>query len=340
MKSISAPRKGLLRQEQLDIIIGYACNANCPHCIQDIRYQSDVAGDQHFFTQLRRVFDYYFHEIGGRRVIITGGEPSIFPHKLLGILRMLQDYPVPEFIATYTNGSGLLKQVPGEGASLLEKAAEEGLTDLNLSVHDYESARNRAFMRLQQLPDAELIANESKKLGIRLRLNCNLIAEHIGDFDGVVKYLEWGRRLQPKDIYLRDLHRIQDQAAATQFAKKAEKILYVDRQRVDFDGLVQKMLASPLFTLTGKWGYKHAGQGEQYNFIYQDLPVRIGYIDIGNEDNDQATYFVFAPDGKLYADWNGPGSLHNHPVNLDLSNEERYHEKSSDYSRNSVSRVA
>jgi molybdenum cofactor biosynthesis enzyme MoaA len=316
MKTITATRKELLRREQLDIIIGYACNANCPHCIQDIRYQSDLVCEDQFFDQLREVFDYYFYEIGGRRIIITGGEPSIFPFKLLGILKLLHEYPKPEFIATYTNGSGLLKKVPGESKTLLERCAEEGLTDVNLSVHHYQAERNREFMRLPKIPNAEEIAAHVQENNLNLRLNCNLIQEYVGGFREVVNYCDWAKLLRPKDIYFRDLHRIHNRPDSTQFAKKVEKIIYIDRQRVDFSDLVDEMKASGVFTFVDNWGDKHAGQGEQYNFDYKGDCVRVGYIDIGNENREQPTYFVFAPDGKLYADWNGPESLHNLPINF------------------------
>jgi len=327
MKSISAPRKLALQEEQLDIIIGYACNANCPHCIQDIRYQSAVAEDDYYFKQLRRVLDYYFNEIGGQRIIITGGEPSIFPNKLLGILRMLRNYPQPEFIASYTNGSGLLRRCPGENRSLLEMAAAEGLTDINLSVHHYKPESNRAFMRLKKLPDPNSIAAECKRLGVDLRLNCNLIGEYVGNLAEVVSYLQWAKTMGPKDVYFRDLHRIHNAPVSTQFAKVAEKVLYIDEQRIDFDGLVKQMLSSPEFQYCGRWGNKHAGQGEQYNFVYDELPVKVGYINIGNEVRSEVTYFVFAPDGKLYGDWNGPASLHNTPINLDSQSEVTSHER-------------
>lgn len=316
MKLITQNRKCQLASEQLDIIIGYACNANCPHCIQDIRYQGAVASEDLFFRQLEKVFDYYFHDIKGRRIIITGGEPSIFPHKLLGILTLLQKYPKPEFVATYTNGSGLLRGVPGEAKSLVERIAEEGLTDINLSVHHYEADRNQEFLRLRSLPDIQLLADEVRQVGLKLRLNCNLMRDYVGDLPNIIKYLDWAKDLHPKDVYLRDLHRIHNRPESIQFAKKAEKLLFTDQQRVDFDALVKQMIESPLFTFMGKWGDKHAGQGEQYDFDYKGLAVRVGYIDIGNEDREQPTYFVFAPDGKLYADWNGPESLFNLPINL------------------------
>jgi molybdenum cofactor biosynthesis enzyme MoaA len=316
VNAVTESRKALLRQEQLDIIIGYACNANCPHCIQDIRYQSPIACEDELFDRLRAVLDYYFYEIGGRKVIITGGEPSIFPLKLIGILKTLRDYPTPDFVATYTSGSGLLKRVPGESKTLLTRLAEEGLTDINLSVHHHDHGRNKEFFRLTAMPCADEIAAEVRKVNLNLRLNCNLIREYVGDVEQLVAYLDWARKLGPKDVYFRDLHRIHNRPSSVQFAKKVEKILYTDRQRVDFDRLVTEMIRSPAFTYVGKWGDKHAGQGEQYDFDYEGMPVRVGYIDIGNEDREQPTYFVFAPDGKLYADWNGPDSQHNLPINI------------------------
>jgi len=317
MEVMSRNRKAQLMDEHLDIIIGYACNANCPHCIQDVRYQSSVASDDFFFKQLERTFDYYFYDIKGRKVIITGGEPSIFPHKLIGILKRLQKYPKPEFVATYTNGSGLLKKVPGESKSLLERVAEEGLTDVNLSVHHHDPCRNQEFHKLKSVPNPYVIAKEIRRTDMRLRLNCNLISEYIGNLDEVINYLEWARELRPKDVYFRDLHRIHNRSTSLNFAKKIEKTVYQDQQRVDFDALVKGMMKSPQFTFEGKWGDKHAGQGEQYNFDYKGIPVKVGYIDIGNEDREQPTYFVFSPDGGLYADWNGPESLHNSEINLD-----------------------
>jgi len=316
MLTPSENKRTLLKKQQLDIIIGYACNANCPHCIQDIRYQSLVACEDQFFDNLRQTFDYYFYDIGGRKIIITGGEPSIFPLKLIRILKLLQSYPKPEFVATYTNGSGLLKKVPGESKTFVERIAEEGLTDINLSVHHYHENRNREFFGLPKLTEAYFIAREVRNIGLQLRLNCNLLKNYVGNLQEIISYLEWARVLNPKDVYFRDLHRIHNRPNSTRYAKKPEKITYTDEQRVDFDDIVRKMKNSPSFKFVSQWGDKHAGQGEQYDFNYKGLSVKIGYIDIGNEDREQPTYFVFAPDGKLYADWNGPESLQNIPINF------------------------
>jgi molybdenum cofactor biosynthesis enzyme MoaA len=318
MEITTQTRKKLLRQEQLDIIIGYACNAKCAHCIQEIRYQSKTVSDAEFLKQFEAAADYYFNEIGGSKVIITGGEPSIFPRKMLGILKVLQKFPKPEFVATYTNGSGLLEKVPGDTKTLLERAAEEGLTDINLSVHHYDVESNRRFHRLANLPSADVIANEAKKNNLKLRLNCNLIKEQIGSVEEIVNYLEWAQVVRPKDIYFRDLHRLHDRPKSTRFAKKVANILYVDEQRVDFNSLVQALKQSPLFDFLDTWENKHAGQGDEYQFDYKGQLLRVGYIDIGNENREQPTYFVFSPDGGLYADWNGPESLHRLPVNTNV----------------------
>ena len=57
--------------EQIDIMVNSECNARCQMCIQEITWKMPT-GKQDPFT--KGVSDYIseYHDLGGRKVIITG----------------------------------------------------------------------------------------------------------------------------------------------------------------------------------------------------------------------------------------------------------------------------
>lgn len=99
--------------EQIDIMVNEECNAKCGMCIQEITYKSGSDSEDDFMDAVRKHFE-DFYDLGGRKVIITGGEPTLRPARVEKVLQELAKYEDLELVAMYTNGSRLLKEIDGE----------------------------------------------------------------------------------------------------------------------------------------------------------------------------------------------------------------------------------
>src|SRR5204862_3526810 len=76
---------------QFDIMVTTACNARCPFCVQEATFKPSHASDEHFLTAIQVHFADFYRE-GGRKVVITGGEPLLVPRRVLAVLDVLAQF--------------------------------------------------------------------------------------------------------------------------------------------------------------------------------------------------------------------------------------------------------
>jgi molybdenum cofactor biosynthesis enzyme MoaA len=77
--------------QQFDIMVTTACNARCPFCVQEATFKPERCTDDRFLAGLDKHFA-DFYRAGGRRVVITGGEPLLLPYRVLAVLTLLAPY--------------------------------------------------------------------------------------------------------------------------------------------------------------------------------------------------------------------------------------------------------
>lgn len=61
--------------EQIDIKVHEGCNAACQMCIEEITWKSPNSTNQQFMDSVVRYMQ-EFYDLGGRKVIITGGRTN------------------------------------------------------------------------------------------------------------------------------------------------------------------------------------------------------------------------------------------------------------------------
>lgn len=295
--------------EQFDIMVTTDCNACCPFCVQEATYKPASVSDDIFISGLREQFR-IFYELGGRRVVITGGEPTLTMGRVLSALDMLSSYPDLVVKAIYTNGSRLLSPVSkNDSRTIAQQLKESGLGCVNLSVHDHDPADNEKIFCLPEVPGTEAIARHLCDCGLPFRFNLTLQQPGIENYEQFVRYVTWAFAQGAADIYVRDLfaYGFDKPICAT----SRDTIGFSARNRTNVAGLLTKMREDAM-----RFRF-HAEQSErvrdkmEYSFEY--LPagklVHLARLTIGTEDRDEIPYLIYMPDGRLYRGWLGEADV-------------------------------
>lgn len=295
--------------EQFDIMVTATCNARCPFCVQEATFKPETSTDDDFIAGLREHFR-AFYELGGRRVVITGGEPTLAMERVLGALEVLSAYPDLAVKAMYTNGSRLLTNAnDGSGHTLAQQLRASGLGCVNLSVHDYHHADNAHILGLQQMPSIEDTTRHLRECGLSVRFNLTLHRGGIENYEQFVSYTEWAFAQGATDIYVRDLF-------AYGFDKPVslsdrDTLGFTARHRTNVADLITAMQAdTDRFCLVAE---QTESVRDKREFGFEYLPagkrVYLARLTIGTEDRAQIPYLIYMPDGQLYRGWLGEADL-------------------------------
>lgn len=284
---------------QLDVLVGFGCNARCGFCIQEVTRK--VRDDLPVWRSNLRQSVAYVQRQGVSRVVITGGEPTLpaYARRSLEALKVLSQFEW-EFLALYTNGTGLLNNLDGSNEPLVRQLRRAGLTDINLSAHHYNQAQDEAIYRLARPPLVEIV-DACLAEGLKVRLNLTLQRGGVETLVDLLTYLNWARDLGVKDVYVRDLFQLEASTLynPAQFDTR-EVVVYTNDHRVDFNVLLGAIEQCPAFKLQSS-RTKNEAQGHELHYRYRgDLPVYLSDLVIGREAPGERTYWVVMPNGQLY----------------------------------------
>src|SRR5262249_8970935 len=137
-------------------------------------------------------------------VSVTGGEPSIDP-RLPAVLRVLKDHDARKRTMT-TNGSGLLHL--REGRAVIDWITATGMRHLNISRAHPDQERNAHLMALKEgltMEELHEVVKRARAGGTRVRLSCVLVRGAIDSRDGILRYLDFARRLGVDNVIFRQL---------------------------------------------------------------------------------------------------------------------------------------
>ncbi len=201
------------RNVNLSVYSGQRCNAHCAFCVEELRpaargtslsaQKTVLADDAAYFAALERVLV----ETAplGPSLSITGGEPSLDP-RLPGILERVAAHGLRKRTLT-TNGSGLLRPVPG-GGDVLDAIVAAQVAHLNLSRAHPDLGINQQVMRFDSPPGpVELgeIVRRARAGGVRPRLSCVVLKGVVETLDDCLAYLEWAVSLGVDNVVFRQL---------------------------------------------------------------------------------------------------------------------------------------
>jgi molybdenum cofactor biosynthesis enzyme MoaA len=279
---------------QADIVVGLGCNAACGFCVQEITRK--MVPNRDWQSLLYRSVG-HVHQLGIRRFVITGGEPTMrgYVPRTLEALGVLGTFPNIEFRALYTNGAGLLTD------NLSWRLAQAGLTHVNLSCHHHDAARDNQVFGIER-PLVPTMTAAALDQGIKVRLNCSMLRGGIDTFDELLAYLEFAMKLGAQSVYFRELFEFQASEFYNPERDDTRGVLrYTQTKRFDIMPIVDQAQSHPDFALVSDWHEKNAGQGSQISFVYAGkLPVAFGKLVIGREAPGKRTYWVVMPNGLLY----------------------------------------
>jgi cyclic pyranopterin phosphate synthase len=203
------------RNVNLSVYSGQRCNARCPFCVEELRPASRGTAlalqkrvepdDTRYFERLDAVLS--LTRPLDPTLSITGGEPSLDP-RLPGILARITAHGLRKRTLT-TNGSGLLRPLPG-GGDVLDALGAASLAHLNVSRAHWDAEVNQRVMRIepaQTEADLRLIVARAREAGMRPRLSCVLLAGRVDALGACERYLAWAAELGVDNVVFRQLMR-------------------------------------------------------------------------------------------------------------------------------------
>ncbi len=285
--------------EQIDVMVNSECNARCQMCIQEITWKIPT-GEQDPFT--KGVSDYIseYHDLGGRKVIITGGEPTLRPSRVISTLEELSKYPDWDLIAMYTNGSRRLKESDGE--TLAHKLKDGGLHYVNLSTHHYDSEKNNRIFGIDA-GNPRVIGKHLSDIGMPLRLCATLQKGGLKTTDDVLRYLDFAQECGAKDVYLRELFRVYNVDSNNEAIKG--HLEYIDFNFVPLKPVIEELRGSGAIQTGQRANFQGREKSEHAFETKTGFPFYTSQLEIGRERSEELPYLVIMPNGNLYSTWMG-----------------------------------
>ena len=160
----------------LEVMLTSECNGKCDWCIERDGFKPELKAPWETLATL-------ILKDRASKVIFLGGEPTLYPD-LKALVRATCDEK--ELYIT-TNGSRFNAQFVAE--------VLDGVTGINVSIHDWQLDRNAKITGIVLDQDTlELAVVECRRRGIRVRLNCNVIRQHVYDGVAILRYIRWAKQ--------------------------------------------------------------------------------------------------------------------------------------------------
>jgi len=285
--------------EQIDIMINSECNARCQMCIQEITWKIPT-GEQDPF--MKGVSEYLreYHDLGGRRIIITGGEPTLRRRRVISVLEELAKYPDLDLIAMYTNGSRLLKETDGE--TFVQELKKSGLRYVNLSCHHYDSTRNNRIFGID-VGNPRVIGKHLSDIKIPIRFCATLQREGLETTNDVLKYLEFAQQCGAQDVYFRELFRVYNVDSNNETIRG--HLEYLDFNFVPLKPIIDGLREKGLIQKGQRTNFQGREKNELAFQTNTGFPFYTSQLEIGREKAEELPYLVIMPNGNLYSTWMG-----------------------------------
>lgn len=286
--------------EQFDVMVTNTCNARCAFCVQEATFKSAQTRGEPFIAALRHHFR-EFYELGGRKVVITGGEPLLALHRVQAVLHELAAFPDLTVKALYTNGERLVCSHP-DGGSYASALARAGLGCVNLSVHHDDDAVNDRIFGLPNKASTDAITSHLKTCGLPFRFNLTLQRGGIETYSDLIRYTNWAFAQGAQNIYVRELFHFA--FAEPKCDSDRDPLNYCLTHRVSAAKLIELMKADHQFSFVKVRQEKFRDKVEvEFLHANSQRKVFITTLTVGNEFRDETPYLVLMPDGNLYRGW-------------------------------------
>ena len=196
-----------IRPRSISILpVKSGCQANCDFCFSTYSVSEDLEkgllknDSIEFYLKLAK-------ERGASRAVITGGgEPTLIAHnKLLEMIEQCSSY-FPQKVVLITNAHNYAIQKPHEILKRLNELKEHGLTDLSISRHHYDDAKNEEIMKLHTPIDNILKVNKNAQTELNIRLISVLQKGGVDSKEEIARYLNWAGSFGVEQICFKELY--------------------------------------------------------------------------------------------------------------------------------------
>lgn len=182
------------------------CQANCDFCFSTYSVSEDLEKGLLENDAVR----YYLklaQKRGATRAVITGGgEPTLIEHdKLLFMIREASSY-FPKKVVMISNGYKYAMQNEEELLKSLLDLYLAGLTDLSISTHHYERAKNQEIMKLDTPIENILKLYQKGTILFNIRLICVLQKKGINSKEEIANYLNWAGSYGVEQVCFKELY--------------------------------------------------------------------------------------------------------------------------------------
>ena len=287
--------------EQIDIQVTGRCNARCGMCIQEITYKAQDQGERIFSEGVQRNLQ-SFYELRGKKIIITGGEPTLVPGRVELVLEIAHSLGNWDLIAMYTNGSGLTREhLRDPSRSIAQRLKDLSLQCIDLSVHHYDSEKNRSIFGSRQI-DPVQVSTHLQKIGLPFRYCATLQRGGLESGKEVLEYLKFAQQNGAKDVYFRELFRV-DRTQVTH----PERVNYLDEHLVSLNTILGDLSMRGYSPIDSRNDFQGRKKTQLEYRTSGGFPFYFSQLEIGREVKEELPYLVIMPNGQLHSTWHGKG---------------------------------
>ena len=184
----------------LNVFITNTCQNSCDYCINGGASDIYRMSDSTYYDDLEKALD----KLSGVNLeaSITGGEPTLLPHRLVETVRILKERGV-RCRTVSTNGIGLIERY--EGKTVLQHLIENGFThNLSISRMAEDDVSNDQAMRgsgtgctSRNITNDTLrrIATIAKVNDVQLRTSTLFLAHHVSSFKKMLHFVDFQHSL-------------------------------------------------------------------------------------------------------------------------------------------------
>jgi len=257
-----------------------------------------------FLSQLEGHLDHYLRN-GGRRILLTGGgEPIDAPEKLFGALELINHKKAElgiglDLLTVFTNGVSILNKVSRDAQeTYLDALVRLGVRDINLSTHG-TTAQKRTETTGEYMGNIDLdkLIRTMISRGMRVMTRSTIGRNGIDSLDEIDAFARHMDSLGVHIAYFSDFFQVPIRNEQTT-PGSMEILGYTDEHRLPFDDLLAQLMHSWRFKLLSEYT-RHNNQGRTYKFRRRGYGIQImlGDLVVGNESENEPTYFYVKPDG-------------------------------------------
>lgn len=201
--NIDGENKTVASPYNIDLKITNVCNNKCFYCSS---HEDLDEGDSIYFSNLNKLLESINRQglIRDVEFSISGGEPTLYPERLVKTMELVKAYGIKERTFS-TTGQGLFQIVDGKPLCY-HMVLNEFIHNISINRVDERLFKNREILSYG-IDDDELekVSTFFKMSGAELRISCGMIPGYVDDLDRMKKFVQYHDNMDIKHVIFREL---------------------------------------------------------------------------------------------------------------------------------------